>query len=191
MVEEQKQRAIDRAAYEKFTIDKQTEERQLAATEKTAAETRKAAESARFDNRVERAYKTLRGQINTMPNDPMGITVYLKNLEDTFDRCNIDEDLRCHILRQNLNEKGRNAYDNMSAAEKADFPACKQALLINFQVTPISCRNAFQQACKLASESFVQFSNRLRILLNSYLHSRNISDMGELIELLLTDRFKE
>src|SRR6266516_2920231 len=135
MVEEQKQRTIDRAAYEKFTIDKQTEERQLAATEKLAAETRKAAESARFDNRVERAYKTLRGQISNMPNDPMCVTVYLKNLEDTFDRCSIDADLRCHILRQNLNEKGRYAYDNLSAAEKSDFDACKQALLANFLIT--------------------------------------------------------
>ena len=134
MVEEQKQRVIDRTAYEKFNIDKVAEERQLAATEKINAETRRLADAARFDNRIERAYKTLRGQINTMPNDSMGITVYLKNLEDTFDRCNIDLNLRSHILRQNLNEKGRNAYDNMSAAEKADFAACKQALLTNFQI---------------------------------------------------------
>ena len=49
----------------------------------------------------------------------------------------------------------------------------------------------FPAACKLAGESFLQFSNRLRILLNSYLHSRDISDMAELIELLLTDKFKD
>ncbi len=191
MVEEQKQRVIDRTAYEKFNIDKVAEERQLAAEAKTEAETRRLTDAARFDNRIERAYKTLRGQISTMPNDSLGVTIYLKNLEDIFDRCNIDQDLRCHILRQNLNEKGRNAYDSMSFADKADFTACKQALLTSFQITPISCRNAFQQACKTAGESFSQFANRLRILLSSYLHSRNISDMGELIELLLTDRFKD
>ena len=189
--EEKNQRAIDRLAYEKFQTDKTTEERAFAAAEKLAQETRRIAEAARYETRLDKAYKTLRGQINRMPPDYLGIIVYLKRLEATFTSNLIDDDLRPAILISNLNDKGRIAYEKMSATETETFASLKEAILQTFQVSATSSRNDFQKAYKLADENFKLFAGRLRVLHETYLHSRQITSLQDLIELQLSDKFKD
>src|SRR6266516_15233 len=161
------------------------------AQDKMAAETRCLAESARYENRLANAFKTLRGQIFRMPNESQSVILYLKNLDDVFNNNHIDHDLRPAILTQNLNEKGRNAHDKMSAEVKGDYEMFKLALLKNFRVTPSSCLREFKSAVRQVSESFEQFGNRLRTLYKSYLKSRFVETLEDLVELNLSDRFKE
>ena len=149
------------------------------------------AESARYETRLEKANKTLRGQIFKMPVDTMGIMLYLTSMEDTFNACQIDLDLRLSILKANLNEKARNACMNMSLGDKANFQDFKAALLRIFCVTPMTCRHDFMTATRQANESHGQFAHRLRILFGSYLESRFVTDLPNLIELFLSDRLKE
>src|SRR6266516_818691 len=162
-----------------------------AAQDKMAAETRRLAQSARYDNRLANAFKTLRGQIFCMPNEAQAVILYLNNLDDVFNNNYIDYDIRPAILTQNLNEKGRNAHDKMSAEIKGDYERFKLALLKNFRVTPSSCLREFKSAIRQISESFEQYGNRLRTLYKSYLKSRFVETLEDLIELNLSDRFKE
>src|SRR6266516_1468448 len=162
-----------------------------ACNEKIAMENRRIAENSRYEVRLEKAYRTLWGQIQRMPDDHQGVILFLKNLEDIFFASQIDEDLRAAILSQNLNEKARNAHAKFSVEIKTDFQLLKQALLKNFRVTANSCLRDFKTAYKQVHESYEQFSDRLRAIFVSYLHSRNVTNLQDLIELNLSDRFKD
>src|SRR6266516_3401489 len=181
-----------------FQLDKREEERQFreeqratALREKTEAENRRIAENAKFDIRLEKAYRTLRGQLNKMPDDRQSVILYLKNLGDIFNVSQIDEDLRPTILAQNLNDTGRNAHAKFSLEIKSNYELLKQALLKNFRVTAKTCLSAFKSAIKTSSESYEQFCDRLRLLFTSYLHSRGVVTVTDLVELCLSDRFKD
>src|SRR6266516_3147147 len=181
-----------------FQLDKREEERQCreeerarALREKTEADNRRIAENAKFDIRLEKAYRTLRGQLNKMPDDRQSVILYLKNHDDIFNVSQIDEDLRTTILAQNLNDTGCNAHAKFLLQIKSNYELLKQALLTNFRVTAKSCLSAFKSAIKTSSESYEQFCDRLRLLFTSYLHSRGVVSVTDLVELCLSDRFKE
>src|SRR6266516_4601252 len=191
-LEEENRRKVDEFnANIRFQLDSQTRIRQQEENDKLLTENRRIAENARYEVRLERAHKALRNQIHKMPADNLGVILFLKTLEDTFNSCQIDADLRPAILAANLNEKARNAHLNMSIEEKNDFHLFKAALLKLFRVTPKSCRLDFNNATRQSNESYLQFANRLRIMLCSYLESRDIRTLADLVDLMLSDKIKD
>ena len=191
-LEEENRRKVDEFnANIRFQLDSQTRIRQQVENDKLLTENRRIAENARYEVRLERAHKALRNQIHKMPADNLGVILFLKTLEDTFNSCQIDADLRPAILAANLNEKARNAHLNMSIEEKNDFHLFKAALLKLFRVTPKSCRLDFNNATRQSNESYLQFANRLRIMLCSYLESRDIRTLADLVDLMLSDKIKD
>ena len=67
--------------------------------------------------------------------------------------------------------KGRTlkVYDRLSVDDAADYEKLKEALLKNFNMTESGFRKKFRYERPEKSETFIQFSSRLRSYLNKWL----------------------
>ena len=60
-------------------------------------------------------------------------------------------------------------YDRLSVDDAADYEKLKEALLKNFDMTERGFRKKFRHERPEKSETFIQFSSRLRLYLNKWL----------------------
>ena len=208
--EDRKERAIARGLEEK-RIEKEQEQRlteytkrmkdedvrmekrrEMDKKDKEDAELKRVQENSKFDVRLNHAMKCLRGQLYKMPSENLNILLYLNNMDEMFNQNNIDQDLRVSVLVSYLNDKGQKAHAMMSAEQKATYAGFKEALLKEFRVTALACKNDFYNATRNEGESHLQFSTRLKILFREYLRSRNITDSFEdLSALMVSDKLKD
>ena len=72
--------------------------------------------------------------------------------------------------------KGRalDVYDRLSVDDAADYEKLKEALLKNFDMTERGFRKKFRYERPEKSETFIQFSSRLRSYLNKWLKMAKI-----------------
>ena len=79
--------------------------------------------------------------------------------------------------------KGRalDVYDRLSVDDAADYEKLKEALLKNFDMTERGFRKKFRYERPEKSETFMQFSSRLRSYLNKWLKMAKIEESYEAV----------
>ena len=79
--------------------------------------------------------------------------------------------------------KGRalDVYDRLSVGNAADYEKLKEALLQNFDMTERGFRKKFRYERPEKSETFIQFSSRLRSYLNKWLKMAKIEESYEAV----------
>ena len=79
--------------------------------------------------------------------------------------------------------KGRalDVYDRLSVDDAADYEKLKEALLKNFDMTERGLRKKFRYERPEKSETFIQFSSRLRSYLNKWLKMAKIEESYEAV----------
>ena len=90
--------------------------------------------------------------------------------------------------------KGRalEVYDRMAVSDAADYAKLKDALLKNFDMTERGFRKKFRYEKPERSETFVQFSSRLRSYLNKWINMAKIEESYEAIwDFMARDQFLE
>src|SRR6266516_2109425 len=164
------------------------EVRQKNLADKVAHDAKFKLEDAKFENRLTRASKALRGLVAKMPSDNFGVVLYLKQMDDIFDLQKIDADLRVSLISAYLSDKARKVQAALSKEDRENYDNFKAALLREFRVTARACRNEFFNASRNEGESASQFCNRLKIILQSYVDTRAIdNNYDNLLALILSD----
>src|SRR6266516_4861367 len=164
------------------------EVRQKNLADKVAHDAKFKLEDAKFENRLTRASKALRGLVAKMPSDNFGVVLYLKQMDDIFDLQKIDADLRVYLISSYLSDKARKVQAALSKEDRENYDNFKAALLREFRVTARACRNEFFNASRNEGESASQFCNRLKIILQSYVDTRAIdNNYDNLLALILSD----
>ena len=83
-------------------------------------------------------------------------------------------------------------YDRMAVSDPADYAKLKDALLKNFDMTERGFRKKFRYEKPERSETFVQFSSRLRSYLNKWINMAKIEETYEAIcDFMARDQFLE
>ena len=79
--------------------------------------------------------------------------------------------------------KGRalDVYDRLSVDDAADYETLKEGLLKNFDMTERGFRKKFRYERPEKSETFIQFSSRLRLYLNKWLKMAKIEESYEAV----------
>ena len=72
-------------------------------------------------------------------------------------------------------------YDRLSIADVADYEKLKEALLKNFDMTERGFRKKFRYERQEKSETFIQFSSRLKSYLNKWLKIAKIEESYEAV----------
>ena len=90
-----------------------------------------------------------------------------------------------------MNEKARRIASRLPIAEKEDYEGVKRILLQAFQMTPKTYKARFTDADRRPDETWIQFYNRLECLFTYYLNSWEVTNLGGLKQLMISDKLKD
>ena len=103
-----------------------------------------------------------------------------------------DQSLWSAYLSALLKGRALEIYDRMAVIDAADYAKLKDALLKNFDMTERGFRKKFRYEKPERSETFVQFSSRLRSYLNKWINMAKIEESYEAIcDFMAHDQFLE
>ena len=80
-----------------------------------------------------------------------------------------------------LQGRALDVYDRLSVDDAADYEKLKEALLKNYDMTERGFRKKFRYERAETSETFIQFSSRLRSYLNKWLKMAKIEESYEAV----------
>lgn len=133
----------------------------------------------------------LKGTIPRMPADVIHLLTYFRDVERLFDRFEVPEELKAHLLRPYLNEKGKILVSRMDPNKSNDYKAVKEMLLREFKLSPSVYLDKFNTDVRKQDETYLLYSARLAAILDAYLDSRKIGkSYDKLTELLICDKIK-
>ena len=124
--------------------------------------------------------------------------IELEKLKHSFERRHDDLKGQMNLQRAvfkvelDLLLKGRalDVYDRLSVDDAADYEKLKEALLKNFDMTERGFRKKFRYERPEKSETFIQFSSRLRSYPNKWLKMAKIEESyGAVCDFFARDQF--
>ncbi len=153
----------------------------------------KAAEFAKQDSAVARAKlygDCIKNTMTRMPNDPIEIVSFFRNVEHLYKTFNVPDDLQASLLRPYLNDRARILVGRLDQDQAQKYGEVKSMLLKEFKLTPATYLERFNSLLKQHDETYLMFVARLTALLRYYIDSRQVTELAELLELLVCDRVK-
>ena len=150
-------------------------------------------ETARHNSIVSRTKafsQALSKSLPRMPTDPIDLPGFFQNIEHLFHSFEMPENVQSSLLCSCLSDKARFLITRMDIDKVDDYPAVKQYLLAQFQLSPQTYRLRFINAEKQADETYMLFSTRVRTLLEYYLQGREVSTIDTFISLMVADHIK-
>jgi len=125
-----------------------------------------------------------------MPKKATDLPAYFEQVEGTFQRLKIAEDLQLLILQKYFSDESKKLI--AEHVQSTDYNEVKAIILRANKLSPAVYRNMFTGAQKLTSETFIQFLNRLKINLGYYIKIRKVgTNFEKLINLLVVDKLKD
>ena len=122
--------------------------------------------------------------------DSPEISLWFENVEKILRLYGVEEDLWNKIVFPLLSSKAKAAIGRLPLSELESYESVKNHLLREFKQTPLFFKTRFDNATKMADETHVVLAGRLRSMLDYYVRSRNVSNLSELMDLLVSDRLK-
>ena len=133
----------------------------------------------------------LKGTIARMPTEVVHLLTYFKDVEQLFDRFEVPQELKAHLLRPYLNDKAKILVGRMDPKLANDYKEVKEMLLREFKLSPAVYLDKFNTDTRKQDETCLLYSARLVVILDAYLDSRKIDQSYEkLTSLLICDRIK-
>ena len=132
----------------------------------------------------------LKGTMARMPMDVVHLLTYFQDVERLFTRFEVPDELRAHLLRPYLNEKGK-ILSRMDPQLANDYNEVKAMLLRELKLSPAVYLQKFNAVTRKSDETCLLYSARLVAILDAYLDSRKVNQSYQKVtELLVCDRIK-
>jgi len=126
-----------------------------------------------------------------MPAEVVHFLTYFKDVERLFEKFQVPDELKAHLLRPYLNEKAKILVSRMDPEKSNSYEEVKAMLLREFQLSPALYQEKFNTDTRKSDETCLLYSARLVAILDAYLESRKIDKSYEkLTDLLVADRIK-
>jgi hypothetical protein len=125
-----------------------------------------------------------------MGKDPIDLIALFEHIEELFRVYEVPDDLKVQLMRPFLNERASILLSRLDVAKARSYPAVKDYLIRQFELTPRLYLNRFNNTQCQSDETCVSFCSRLKMLLQYYLNSRNVKTFEGLFALLVSDRVK-
>ena len=194
----------DELAMRRLEHDRQVERDRADARNQEAEIARRDAEANRRANNDAREHEfknsavsraklfgdAMRNSVPRMPNDPMEVLAFFRNVEDIFEMLEVPVELQGILVRPFLNDKAKLLVVRLDQVGAVSYKDIKTLILAEFQLTPAVYRDRFNALVKESGETYIMYVSRLRALLNYYLNARHVEEKDDLIELLICDRVK-
>ena len=133
----------------------------------------------------------MKGSISQMPVEVVHFLTYFKDVERLFEKFEVPDELKAHLLRPYLNEKAKILVSRMDPEKSNSYEEVKVMLLREFQLSPALYQEKFNTETRKSDETCLLYSARLVAILDAYLESRKIDKSYEkLTDLLVADRIK-
>jgi len=113
----------------------------------------------------------LKGTMTRMPMDVVHLLTYFQDVERLFTRFEVPDELRAHLLRPYLNEKGKILISRMDPQLANDYNEVKAMLLREFKQSPAVYLHKFNAETRKSDETCLLYSARLVAILDAYLNS--------------------
>ncbi|XP_042899321.2 uncharacterized protein [Parasteatoda tepidariorum] len=114
--------------------------------------------------------------------------LFFSSLERAFRSKNVPQEFKGEILLNLLGEKAINILVYIKDEEINDYEKLKNAILKEYEPTPLICLQNFQKARRISNETHVQFASRLSTSWEQYCRLRNVQDLNSLKELIVSDK---
>ena len=133
----------------------------------------------------------MKGSISRMPVEVVHILTYFKDVERLFEKFEVPDELKAHLLRPYLNDKAKILVSRMDPEKSNSYEEVKAMLLREFQLSPALYQEKFNTETRKSDKTCLLYSARLVAILDAYLESRKIDKSFEkLTDLLVADRIK-
>jgi hypothetical protein len=98
--------------------------------------------------------------------------------------------MKVQLMRPFLNDKASALLTRFDTSKSNDYTLVKEYLTHQFELSPRLYLSRFNNSTRRSDETCISFCSRLKVLLQYYLTSRNVSKFEELFSLIVSDRVK-
>jgi len=153
--------------------------------------------------REDRAYKdstaikiktwgnALRNTITKMPSEGIDVVSWFVSIDKLFEQLNVPADLQAILIRPYLSDRAKLLMSKCDPTHSAKYENIKAFLLKQLHLSPAVYLDKFNSLTQDKSETYSQFSTRLRSLFEYYAESRKIGQSyDKLVDLIVYDRVK-
>ena len=107
------------------------------------------------------------------------------------DLFHIDADIRLAVVNIYLTDGARRLLVSRPDTAQLSYEEAVEVILKTYKLSPGRYREMFQKSSKRREETYVQFVNRVKVLLQYYTSSRKVDNNYErLFHLLISDHLK-
>ncbi|KAK8782029.1 hypothetical protein V5799_016629, partial [Amblyomma americanum] len=126
-----------------------------------------------------------------MPKEESLIPGWFDSVEMLFHSFSVPESVPSITLIPYLTERMRSMAMQNGTEELIEYKKLKEVILRELRLSPAEYKRMFDTAKKGPQESWRQFGYRLRSYCSYYISSRKVTEMEELMELVVVDKLKE
>ena len=155
--------------------------------------TREAKEEAERNSKTAKAKRfgdAMRNSTFRMGNDPIDLIALFEHVEEQFRIYGVPDDMKVQLMRPFLNDKASALLTRFDTSKSNDYKLVKEYLTHQFELSPRLYLSRFNNSTRRSDETCISFCSRLKVLLQYYLTSRNVSKFEELFSLIVSDRVK-
>ena len=175
---------------EKIKLTQIERQIELAAAQNTTGSHHNLSRSSETDDtpNIENLIRSVKTLSMPTPCRPENYSLFFQSLERAFTTKHVPDESKSEILINILGEKASHVLLNVSDDDIQDYEKVKNAVLRQFQPTPLDCLINFRRSQRLADESHTQFAARLTTTFGYNCKIRKVNDFNTLCQLMVSDK---
>jgi len=89
----------------------------------------------------------LRGTVARMPDDPVDLIPYFRNIERLFSDFKVEPELQAHLLKPHLNDNARALVSRVDPSGAASYNEVKKCFCVNLSSVHLLCWSVSTASC--------------------------------------------